>query len=488
MADDKHDDQDIAQEEDVDTGDAPATAEVAEEGDEETFKFVEDPEFDVKYQGDCLYEIDVSIPPANRTKKSEELFSELKSEAEVPGFRPGRAPRRVLEKRFGKAVKGEVVSQLLDAAFKRLLEEQELEPLDTPEIDGIKENENTPDTEPLKFTLKFEVGPIAKIDDYKNLELEREVMKVGDEEVDRALERLGERNQEYAPIEDAAQEGDQVVIDFDGTVDGEFFEGGAGRDYPYVLGTKRFFPEFEEVLTGAKAGDEKQCEVTLPEHMPNEALRGQKAQFTLKVKEVKRRQKPELNDEFAQNLGYENLADMREKVRESIQEQYNSVLDSRLREQAIDKLIDMASFELPQSWVTRLTEGYVNDLRSEAGYEQEETGSEEEEAEWRNQAQERAEREIKRMAVFTAIIRNENLQATEEDFEDEAERMTQNYGMEASVRDVAQVLMSGQMRSQTEDQILRRKALDHVLEHATITEREVDRSELEDAEKAESES
>ncbi|MFP4192120.1 MAG: trigger factor, partial [Candidatus Hydrogenedentota bacterium] len=395
MADDKHDDQDIAQEEDLDTGDAPAAAEVAEEGDEETFKFVEDPEFDVKYQGDCLYEVDISIPPANRTKKSEELFSELKSEAEVPGFRPGRAPRRVLEKRFGKAVKGEVISQLLDAAFKKLLEEQELEPLDTPDIEGIKENEDTPDTEPLKFTLKFEVGPIAKIDDYKNLELEREVLKVGDDEVDAALERLGERNQDYVTVDDAAQEDDQVVIDFDGAVDGEFFEGGAGRDYPYILGAKRFFPEFDEVLTGAKAGDEKQCEVTLPGHMPNEALRGQKAQFTLKVKNVKRKQNPELNDEFAQNLGYENLSDMREKIRESIQERYDSVLDSRLREQAVDKLVDMASFELPQSWVTRLTEGYVNDLRSEAGYEQDETGSEEEEAEWRKHAQERAEREIK---------------------------------------------------------------------------------------------
>ncbi len=488
MADEKHNDQDTAEEEDLGTGGAPAAAEVAEEGDEEAFKFVEDPEFDVKYQGDCLYEVEVSIPPANRTKKSEELFSELKSEAEVPGFRPGRAPRRVLEKRFGKAVKGEVISQLLDAAFRKLLEEQELEPLDTPDIDGIKENEDTPDTEPLKFTLKFEVGPIAKLDDYKNLELEREVLKVGDDEVDAALDQVRERNQDYAAIDDAAQEGDQVLIDFDGTVDGEFFEGGAGRDYPYILGAKRFFPEFEEVLIGAKAGDEKQCEVTLPDHMPQEELRGQTAQFTLKVKEVKRRQKPELNDEFAQSLGYEDLADMREKVRETIQEQYNSALESRIREQAINKLVEEADFELPQSWVNRLTESYVKQLRSDDGYEEDEVAPEEKEAEWRAQAEERANEELKRMAVFTAIIRNEDLQATEEDFEDEAERMTQNYGMRASVSEVAQVLMAGQMRSQTEDQILRRKALDLLLEHATITEKEIDKSDLENADEAESES
>ncbi len=488
MADDKHNDQDTAQEEDLAAGDAPAAADVAEEGDEEVFKFVEEPEFDVKYQGDCLYEVEISIPPANRAKKSEELFSELKSEAEVPGFRPGRAPRRVLEKRFGKAVKGEVISHLLDAAFRKLLEEQELEPLDTPDIDGIKENEDSPDTEPLKFTLKFEVGPIAKLDDYKNLELEREVLKVDDAEVDEALERVGEQNQDYAAIDDAAQEGDQVVIDFDGTVGGEFFEGGAGRDYPYILGAKRFFPEFEEVLTGAKAGDEKQCEVTLPDHMPNEALRGQKAQFTLKVKEVRRRQKPAFNDEFAQGLGYEDLADMREKIRESIQERYDYVLDSRLQEQAIDTLVEKASFELPQSWVKRLTDSHVEQLRSEAGYDENEAVPEEEEAEWRDQAAERADKEIKRMAVVSTIIREEKLEATEEDFEDEAERMTQDYGMRASVRDVAQVLMGGQMRSHTEDRILRRKALDLVVEHATIAEKEIDKSELENADEAESES
>ncbi|HQH70425.1 MAG TPA: trigger factor, partial [Candidatus Hydrogenedentes bacterium] len=215
---------------------AAATA-AADDAAEEEEDFVEDPKFEVDYKGDCAYEVKVSIPPANRSHKSAEMIDELKKEAEVPGFRPGRAPRKLIEKKFGKIVKGEVDAKLVSAAFQRLIKVEDLRPLGMPEIDGLEDKKERADDEPLDFTFKFEVAPRVELGAYKGVSVERPVIKVADKDVKEAVDGLRSRYSVFETLKRGkAAEGDQVIIDFKGTVDGVEFAGGQARDFTITLG------------------------------------------------------------------------------------------------------------------------------------------------------------------------------------------------------------------------------------------------------------
>ena len=166
------------------------TTEAAAEAPEEEDDFVEDPTFDVDYKGECAYEVKVTIPPVNETQKLSEMLDELKKEAEVPGFRPGRAPRKLIEKKFGKIVKGEVEAKLVSAAFQKLIKDEDLNPLGMPEIDGLDEKKDRPDDEPLTFTFKFEVAPRVELGKYKGISVERPVVKVAKKDIDEAIDEM----------------------------------------------------------------------------------------------------------------------------------------------------------------------------------------------------------------------------------------------------------------------------------------------------------
>lgn len=213
---------------------APAETAV-EEGEEKEFEFVEEPVFDVEYKGDCCYEVKVTVSPPNEVKLSADLFEELRKDAEVPGFRRGRAPRKLIERKFGKAVRGDVELKLVNAAFQRLIKDKTLSPLGPPDVEGLekeREAERKPG-EPLAFTLKFEVRPRVELGKYRGIEVERPVFKVEDKDIDEAIANIRSRFGVYETVEDGeARDGDQAVIDFKGAIAGEEFPGGAANDYP----------------------------------------------------------------------------------------------------------------------------------------------------------------------------------------------------------------------------------------------------------------
>ncbi|MCP4639308.1 MAG: trigger factor [bacterium] len=242
-------------------------SEDASADEEDEFSFVEDPSYDVEYKGDCAYEVNVSIPPANTAEQANKMFDELKSEAEVPGFRPGRAPRKLIERKFAKVVRGEVETKLVTAAFHKLVKDEDLKPISMPDIDGVEEAKDRKDDEPLAFALKFEVSPRVELGTYRGIDVEKPILKVGKEDVKSAIEEMRGRYSTFEALsaKGKAKDGDQLIIDFKGTVDGDEFPGGTAQAYPYILGTKRFFPEFEEALKGVSAGKEVTCTVTLPE-------------------------------------------------------------------------------------------------------------------------------------------------------------------------------------------------------------------------------
>ncbi|MDQ1256231.1 MAG: Trigger factor, partial [Candidatus Hydrogenedentes bacterium] len=324
---------------------------------EKPFVFVEDPAFEIEYKGECAYEVKVTIPTANESKKADELYEELKHDVEVPGFRKGRAPRRLIERKFSKHVKNEVQEKLITAAFEKLVKDNKLRPLSGLEIDGLEEAKERAEGEPLAFTLKFEVAPRCELGQYRGVEAERPVLEVSEADIAEAIDQVRGRYSVYEPIEEgAAENGDQVLISFVGTIDGEEFAGGKADNYPYILGSQRFFKEFEEVLTGSSIGQELSTEVTFPDTYSNADLRGKAAQFKIAVKEIKRRQSPELDDKFAEQAGYKNVEDLREKVTAQLREGAAAQSDRVAQSRVLDAVIQGSTFEFPKSLLKKLSD------------------------------------------------------------------------------------------------------------------------------------
>ncbi|MDX9971868.1 MAG: trigger factor [FCB group bacterium] len=454
-----------------------------EEAEEEIF--VEDPQFDIDYKGECAYEVKVTIPPANRKKQSDEMFDELKHDAEVPGFRRGKVPMRLLERKFSKAVRGEVDSKLVNAAFQKLVKDNDLYPISTPDIDGLDEVKDLPDDAALAFTFKFEVSPRVELGKYRGIEVERPVVTVDDSDVQETIDDLRNRYAVFETLTDgAAEEGDQVIIDFKGAVDGTEFAGGSAESYPYILGTKRFFPEFEEALKGTTTGQETTCDVNFPDDYPNDALKGKTAQFAIKVNEIKRRRAPELNDEFAKQAGHENLADMQAKIRERLEETSKDQSRRMAESHALEAVIADSKFEVPKTLIEATTEEtYQSEVRELLQMRLPMAEIRQREEEMRAHAREHALHDIQSLVVLNEIAEAEGIEVTEEDFEEEVALLAQRTGAESEA--VANYLAESGRKSSYEARILRAKALKVIMDNAQITDKEIARDETEDAPKAE---
>ncbi|GMW00261.1 MAG: trigger factor [Candidatus Hydrogenedentota bacterium] len=453
-------------------------------GHEHEFEFVEDPSFDVEYKGECAYEVKVVVPAVNRSKQADEMYDELKDGAEVPGFRRGKVPRRVLERRFAKAVRSEATGKLVSAAFQKLIKDKDLDPIQMPDIDGLEEANELPEGEPISFTFKFEVHPRVKLGNYKGVAVERPVVTVDDADLNDAIEDLRTRYAVYENLEEgAAQDGDQVIIDFKGLVDGNEFAGGSAQSYPYIIGTKRFFPEFEAALAGAKKGATLSCDVTLPDTLPNEDLRGKKAAFTIEVKELKRRELPALDDDFAAQAGYENVDDLKTKYRAQLQDASGAQSDRISQERALDAVIESSEFEIPKSLIDSVAQDVHREMVQELVRARVPVKQIEERDELlQTQSREAAIRDIKRLVTLNEIGKTEKVEVTEADFEQEAHAIAARTGLQFDM--VSRYMAGDDQRGSYEARLFREKALKWVMENAAVTDKEVPRDELEQSNNA----
>ena len=443
------------------------------------FEFAEDPTFDVAYKGDCAYEVKVVIPAANTLKQSKEMFEELQGEAELPGFRRGKAPRKLLERKYGKAVRGEATEKLVSAAFRKLIKGEDLRPIDYPDVEGLENLAELAADAPLDFTLKFEVAPRVTLGDYKGIAVERPVFAVGDKEVDEAITTMRQRYAAYETIADGvAADEDQVIIDFTGTIGGEPFAGGAAENYPYILGSGRFFKEFEEAIRGAKSGSEVSCDVAFPDTYHGADVAGKTAQFAIKINEIKRRTMPELDEKFAETAGFETVEAMREAVKKDLQAGADNQGREIAEARAIQAVIEVSTFEIPKSLVESSADVYYKqELRRLITLRVPTTELDEKEPELRKQAEEHALREIKGYVVIGEIGRTESIKVVDEDFEKEAEAIVSRTGMEMDI--AKRFLDQDDKRSDYEERIFRKKAIAVIMDSAKVTDKKVTREELE---------
>ncbi|MGM7682447.1 trigger factor [Cytobacillus sp. Hm23] len=361
-------------------------------------------------------------------------FNKVVKQVNVPGFRKGKMPRSLFEKRFGvESLYQDALDILLPEAYSAAVEETGIEPVDRPDVD-IEQMEKG---KTLIFTAKVTVKPEVKLGEYKGLEVEELDATVTDEDVDNELKQLQERQAELTLKEEGSVEnGDTVIMDFEGFVNGEAFEGGTAENYSLEIGSGTFIPGFEDQLVGLEAGAEKEVEVTFPEEYHSEELAGKPATFKVKVHEIKAKELPVLDDEFAKDVDdeVESLEELSTKTKEKLQETKKREAEDNLRNSLIEKAAENAEVEIPEAMFKTETDRMVQEFEQRLqmqgmNLELYTQFSGQDEAALREQMKEEAEKRVKINLTLEAIAEAENFDVTDEEIEKELENMAGMYNM-----------------------------------------------------------
>ncbi|EFR31953.1 trigger factor [Eremococcus coleocola] len=388
--------------------------------------------------------------PAEEVKKGLDLaFNKVKKTVTVPGFRKGKVPRKIFNNVYGEtALYDEALNAVLPEAYGKAVEESGLDIVGQPKFDIESIEKGQPWVMKANVTLKPEV----KLGDYKNLTVEKQDREVSDEDVDQRIEETRQSLAELVLKESAAENGDTVVIDYEGSVDGEVFEGGTASNHSLELGSNQFIPGFEDQLIGAKPGDDVEVKVTFPEEYHAEELAGKDAIFKVKVHEVKTKELPELDDEFAKDADeeVETFEEYKNKVRVQMTEEKEAhakeVVEDLALRQAVEnaEIVDGIPQEMVHEEVHRQMDFYLNNL-SRQGISPEMyfniTGTTEHDL--HEQFEEEAELRTKTNLVLEAIVKAEGLEASPEELEEEVKNLAASYNMEID-----------QVRSLVNDQML----------------------------------
>lgn len=365
----------------------------------------------------------------------DQAFKKVVKQVSIPGFRKGRVPRKIFEKRFGvEALYQDALDIILPEAYSEAVEETGIEPVDRPEVD-IKQIERG---KPLIFKATVTVKPEVKLGQYKGLEVEEQDVTVTDEDVDAEINRLRENQAELVVVEDGeAQEGDIVVIDFEGMIDGEPFEGGKSENYSLELGSRTFIPGFEEQLIGEKPGAEKEVNVTFPEDYHAEQLAGKDAVFKVKIHDIKRKELPELDDEFAKDVDdeVETLDELKAKIRTRLEENKKLQAEQIKQEIVIEKATENAEMDLPEVMIENEIDRMIQEFEQRLQMQGMNLSmyyqfSGQDEQALREQMKEDAEKRVRSTLTLETISKAENIEATDEDVEEEFKKMAELYSME----------------------------------------------------------
>lgn len=397
-------------------------------------------------------------------------FKKVVKNVSLPGFRKGKVPRSIFEKRFGvEALYQDAIDILLPEAYMNAVEETGIEPVDQPEID-IEQIEKG---KSFIFKAKVTVKPEVKLGEYKGIEVEKFDTDVTDEDVEEEIKKLQERNAELVLKEEGeAETGDTVVIDFEGFVDGEAFDGGKGENYSLELGSGHFIPGFEDKLVGAKAGEERDVEVTFPEDYHASELAGKPAVFKVKVHEIKTKELPELDDEFAQDVDdeVETLDALKEKIRKRLEEQKQHEKEHYLQETVIAKATENAEIDLPPVMIDNEVERMMQEFEQRLQMQGMNLDlyyqfSGQDEDALKEQMKEDAEKRVRSSLTLEAIAKAENIEVTPEEVDEELKKMAEMYNM--SVESITKAL--GSLEGIKKD-IETRKAVDFLVENSKTAE------------------
>jgi trigger factor len=412
--------------------------------------------------------VEAEVGPGEVERRMTQAAKLLARNIRVPGFRAGKAPPPVVLKRVGReAVLDEAVRESLGGWYRAAIDDARVIPVGEPDVEI---GELPGEGQPLTFSIEIGVRPKAELGDYKGLEVPKREPDVSDEAIGEELDRLRERAAKLEPVDRQAQRGDFVVMDFAGTLDGVAFAGGEGRDQMIELGSGRLVPGFEEQLEGSIGGQELTVTVTFPDDYGSPDLAGRDAEFAVTVREVKAKQLPALNDELAEEAGFDTLDELREDIRGRMAEAETSRLEAEFREAALDAVVAAATIEVPEALIEarsrELWESMLHQL-SHQGIDRDTylriSGRSEEDT--IEQAKPDAEQALRREAVLAAVAEAESLEPTEDEML-EAVSEAAPPGEKVSPKKLLDRLRSNGRLDSLKDDLAQRKALDLLAESA----------------------
>lgn len=411
----------------------------------------------------------ITLPAEEVNKGFKKAVAKIAGQVNIPGFRKGKAPRNIIEMHYGKeAVKQEAFELVANQCYTEALEQEKLIPVSDPKVEDSVFEEN----KDMELTIKVTLKPEVKLGDYKELHVEKEAVEVTDEAVEEQVQGLRSRHAKMVEAEEGAviEKGDFAIIDFAGTVDGEQFSGGEGKGYPLEVGSNSFIPGFEDQLVGLKKGDSTDVDVTFPEEYFVKELAGKQAIFKVNVQDVKRKELPELTDEYvAANSDCKTVEELRASYKERMQKAAENNAQIAYEKALIDLAVANAEFEVPEIMIEDRVTQMIDEMRMslearKLTLEQYMQYSGIDMKQLRERQHDAAVENVKTDLVLDAIAKAENIQVSMEDVDSELSAIASQHG--ATLEDVKKIIKSNGTMGLLLANILRRKAAHVIIDSA----------------------
>ena len=421
----------------------------------------------VESTGTLERRMEVQVPAVEIDKAVDERLQRLSRTVRLKGFRPGKVPVKVVRQQFGQQVRQEVLNDVVQSSFAEAVDQEKLTPAGGPRIEPISVGDGD-----LKYRAVFEIVPQIELKGLDTLPVERPVADVATADVDAMIENLREQKPTFTSVEREARDTDRVTIDFNGTIDGQPFEGGSGENIPIVLGAGRMLADFEAGLVGAKGGEQRTIKLTFPQNYGAQALAGKNAEFAVAVKSIEERHLPELDEEFCKLYGVEQggIEQLRREVEENMRRELADAIRARLKKQVLDGLAAANAIELPKSMV----DAQVRDMQIDAARRM--GARDASQIPPPDAFQEAARRRVQLSLLVSEVIKNANIQVNQAQVQQRFQELAQQYP--DALQAVEQYRTNPQMRRQMEAAVLEDQVVDWLLERARVTDKESSFKEL----------
>ena len=385
----------------------------------------------------------------------------------IPGFRKGKAPYKIVEKQYGAQIFYEdAFNEVAGEVYEKELTDAKIEAVSRPEIDIIQMEKG----KDLIFTAVVQTKPEVTLGKYKGIELKKVEYNVEEKDIDHEIGHMQERNARLVNVEDRpVEKDDTTVIDFEGFVDGVAFEGGKAENHELVIGSNTFIPGFEDQIIGMKIGEEKDINVTFPEEYFSKDLAGKAAVFKVKLHEIKKKELPELDDEFAKDVSeFDTIKELKASIKEKLEEENKNKAKYETEEEAIKTVCDNTEIDIPSGMVETETDNMIKDIEQRLMYQGlnfaqylQMMGKTEEDM--RNEMKEQAERQVKTKLVLEAIVVAEKIEATDEEIKAKLEEMATMYG-----KDVKELESNASLKAYVAESVKTEKAISFIVDNAKI--------------------
>ena len=428
----------------------------------------------------------LTIPADEISASVDAEVKKIAPQVKMPGFRPGKVPGNLVRKMHGEQLHAQVLNQTIRDGVDNLVRDKELRPAMQPRVEL---DENYEEGKDANVTVEMEVLPKVDTPDTDGLTLEKLTVPVSDEQVDESLKNLAGQSKSYkdAAKTKKAADGDQLIIDFVGRVDGVEFEGGKAEDAALVLGSGTFIPGFEEQLTGVKTGEEKTIQVTFPADYPAENLKGKDAEFDVTVKQVKVETETKLDDEFAKNLGLDDLGKLKDILRAQLEQETAGLTRTQMKRQLLDTLAAGHDFDVPESMVDAEFQQIWTQLQQEAAKSDDAEAAMKEIEDEKDDYRRIAERRVRLGLLLSEIGQANDVQVSNQEMNALLQQAAQQYPTEDRQKFIEYVQQEPMAAAQLRAPLYEDKVVDFLFDKAEVTEREVTREELEAAIEADEE-